>query len=270
MKRRRLGGAFTLVEMLTVIAIITILAGLIIPTVIGAMRNARQAVMTGMMSNLQTAIQVYYDDWNAYPPDSMEPNPASMGMDDDTHPSTPAECLAFYLGTSFTPRQSVGRVWIDDGSGGRKRNDDDTNTDGVDDEHLVPGAREVSATKTAGPYYKADKKFVKGFRVDVWPSLTDAWDQPLLYNAPGGLYGEPLHNSSSYDLFTFGVNGESKEATVTVRQAYTLPAMWTDTEWDTIMTDAECGNDVDPNYGGNRYDPTNDYVEEEADDINNW
>jgi len=57
-------------------------------------------------------------------------------------------------------------------------------------------------------------------------------------------------------------------ATVRIGQAYDPPTMWTDTQWDTIMTDDECGNDVNPNEGGNRY--SGDYVEEEADDINNW
>jgi len=251
MKRRKLIGAFTLIEMLTVIAIITILAGLLIPTVIGAMRDARLKVMKGMMSSLQLAIQLYYDDWNAYPPDSMEPNPGSMSLDNDTHPSTPAECLAFYLCTTFTPRSDVGNVQKGVTPG------------------LTPGGRETYATKSGGPYYEGDQKFLKVFRTVDWPALIDAWDQPLLYNAPGGLYGDPLHNTNSYDLFSFGVNGKSKLATISIRPACTPPA-WVDADWDTIMTDDKCGNDVNPNEGGNRYSPADEYVEEEADDINNW
>ena len=61
--------AFTLVELLTVIIIIGILAGLIVAAAIPARNRARIAAVNVEMNQLQTALEVYRDKYGDYPPD---------------------------------------------------------------------------------------------------------------------------------------------------------------------------------------------------------
>ena len=59
---------FTLIEMLTVIAIIGILAGLIIPAATKARRDAAISKAKATISALETALSMYYTDYGVYPP----------------------------------------------------------------------------------------------------------------------------------------------------------------------------------------------------------
>ena len=60
--------AFTLVELLTVIAIIAILMGLLFPAISGARDNARRADAGTMVRNIVNASKQYYNDYGKYPP----------------------------------------------------------------------------------------------------------------------------------------------------------------------------------------------------------
>ena len=60
---------FTLVEMLVVIAIIGILAGLTVPAVIGALRNAKAAAVAMEINQLDAACKAYKEKFGEYPPD---------------------------------------------------------------------------------------------------------------------------------------------------------------------------------------------------------
>lgn len=62
-------AAFTLVEMLTVIVIISLLAALIVPAVMRAIRTARQGAMKMEVSNLVMALENYRNQMGEYPPD---------------------------------------------------------------------------------------------------------------------------------------------------------------------------------------------------------
>ncbi|HTF56286.1 MAG TPA: prepilin-type N-terminal cleavage/methylation domain-containing protein [Planctomycetota bacterium] len=59
--------AFTLIEMLVVIVIIMILAGLLIPTVMRAICNAKAGSMEAMLTSLEQAAKSYETDTGAYP-----------------------------------------------------------------------------------------------------------------------------------------------------------------------------------------------------------
>ena len=69
--------AFTLIEMLTVIAIIAILTGLVIPAVIMAKRKARAAKAQSDIAALASAITMYISDFGAPPPTTTTPSTAA-------------------------------------------------------------------------------------------------------------------------------------------------------------------------------------------------
>ncbi len=61
--------AFTLMELLIVIAIISLLAAMLLPALGNARERARQANCTGNLRQFSQAIQMYMDDWDRqYPP----------------------------------------------------------------------------------------------------------------------------------------------------------------------------------------------------------
>lgn len=60
--------AFTLVELLTVIAIIAILMGLLFPAIINAKTAASRADAGTMVRNIVNASKAYYNDYGKYPP----------------------------------------------------------------------------------------------------------------------------------------------------------------------------------------------------------
>ena len=89
--------AFTLIEMLIVIAIISILAALIFP-VMDAVNKAKIINLTkGELANIETAIESYKAKYGVYPPDSYCPS---------STPANPIYINQLYyelLGTTFTP-----------------------------------------------------------------------------------------------------------------------------------------------------------------------
>ena len=66
---RRVGRGFTLVEMLVVITIIGLLAGLAIPAVIVARTHVRNAAVAMEVKQLEIACQAYKERFGEYPPD---------------------------------------------------------------------------------------------------------------------------------------------------------------------------------------------------------
>ncbi|MBI5685196.1 MAG: prepilin-type N-terminal cleavage/methylation domain-containing protein [Verrucomicrobia bacterium] len=67
MKRRLLRGGFTLVELLVVMTIMGILAGLLFPALTGGKRRADQVICTSNMSQLCKFIGQYARDKDVYP-----------------------------------------------------------------------------------------------------------------------------------------------------------------------------------------------------------
>ena len=65
MKNIRAG--FTLIELLVVIAIIATIIGLSLPNFLGARARARDVRRKGEMSQVKTALQVYYGNYGQYP-----------------------------------------------------------------------------------------------------------------------------------------------------------------------------------------------------------
>lgn len=66
---RRPRKGFTLIEVLVVMSIIAILAGLLLPALAKARRNARHTIAVQAMQAISIALEGYRSDWGAYPPD---------------------------------------------------------------------------------------------------------------------------------------------------------------------------------------------------------
>ena len=75
--RRR--SAFTLTELLIVIAIIAVLAGLIAAAAINALRKGRETRVSLEIKNMSTAIENFKNDYGAYPPNGMNPSSGAFG-----------------------------------------------------------------------------------------------------------------------------------------------------------------------------------------------
>lgn len=63
-------SAFTLIELLVVISIIAVLASLSFPAITGVMVNARKVQAKNDMSQIASAIKMYYTEYGRYPIDS--------------------------------------------------------------------------------------------------------------------------------------------------------------------------------------------------------
>ena len=63
-------ASFTLVELLVVVSIIGLLAGLGFPAITGAMKAGKKAEVAAMAESIKTAINAYYAEYSMYPTNS--------------------------------------------------------------------------------------------------------------------------------------------------------------------------------------------------------
>lgn len=84
---------FTLVELMTVIAIIVLLIGVLIPTLSSARRQAKEARTKGLVKSLESACEMFHTDLHRYP-QSHGPNPFE---DDESIALMGAQWLALQL-----------------------------------------------------------------------------------------------------------------------------------------------------------------------------
>ncbi len=90
MAPRRTNEGFTIIELLVVMGIIAILAGMLVPAVIAARRTIKEGATRIEIKGLEAAFVLYAHDWGTYPPDKN----ADMGYES-------GECLVYYLSTKF-------------------------------------------------------------------------------------------------------------------------------------------------------------------------
>ncbi len=106
-KPHKNSDAFTLIELLSVMVIILILAGITVPIVSSARTSAKKGVTSAQISQLELALKQFESDFGVFPPDSytMADTLISLGginipRDDDVDTGT--RCLVFFLGSTFT------------------------------------------------------------------------------------------------------------------------------------------------------------------------
>jgi prepilin-type N-terminal cleavage/methylation domain-containing protein len=73
MKRRRYNAGFTLVEMLIVVAVIAILATMVVGLAGRIDTQSKERALKSTFTLLDSALQEYYEYWNAFPDPNMNP-----------------------------------------------------------------------------------------------------------------------------------------------------------------------------------------------------
>ena len=96
-------GGFTLIELLIVISVIAILAAMILPGIISGSKRIRENLTRTEIGYLGMAMEQYYIDWGAFPPDKN-----SVDNWGGSPPYDSGECLAYYLGVTFRVNPDLG------------------------------------------------------------------------------------------------------------------------------------------------------------------
>ncbi len=153
MKAKR---GFTMIELLTVIAVIGILMALLLPVLANVRRNAKETATRTLIKSIETAIAAYEFDWGVFPPDGLTAavtalSPTVSGA--PTYNVSNSSALYYYLSTPF-------RI---------------TNT---------PAKGEVWASKDTGPYLDVPVRNQKnpGTASAKATDIIDVWGRPLQYN----------------------------------------------------------------------------------------
>ena len=109
MKIKTLSRGFTLIELLVVIAIIGILSTLLILQLNTARSKARDTKRVSDISQLRTAIELYYDNNGSYPADIST---ATIGryMSSGISPTDPSTAATYGYATTVVPRTKF-QVW---------------------------------------------------------------------------------------------------------------------------------------------------------------
>ena len=66
--RRGSGRGFTLIELMVLLVVIGVIAGIIIPQILGAARRSNEAALRGDLNNFRVAIEHFHADCGGYPP----------------------------------------------------------------------------------------------------------------------------------------------------------------------------------------------------------
>lgn len=104
---RRNRRGFTIVEILVVVVIIGVLATLIVPAFIGRMGEARRAVATAKLPNIETAIMLFRQDYDRWPVslDEIVSRPADIDEAKWNQPTLRAKDLLDPWGRQFLYRE---------------------------------------------------------------------------------------------------------------------------------------------------------------------
>ena len=93
---------FTLIELLVVISIISLLASILLVAVVGARAKARDSQRVSNVSQIKTALELYYSDNNAYPIGTYY-----SGWDSGNYPGSDHHCWCQSTSTSGSLEQGM-------------------------------------------------------------------------------------------------------------------------------------------------------------------
>lgn len=235
--------AFTLVELLVVVAIIAALAGILLPALLAARTGARMAATSSLIRSVAAACHAFEADHGRFPPVT-----STIHSDIDK----PAESLWFYL-----TRQT--RPGVDNFNPDTY---DETDPDTYDwDDPVIYGAQRT------GPYFAAQRGQLMDYDNDGVFEIVDVWGTPLLYNpANDGIHGGPHHNRLTFDLFSVGPNGTTRS-----HEANFMDYEFNQVVEGVITYDAWVQFCLENPGGGNdTTGPGGNAGAAEPDDINNW
>jgi len=188
----RFARAFTLIEMLVVIGIIVLLAGLLLPMTLKAFRAGARQRAAGDMNSIETALEAYKGDFGTYPQVDMPGTgfavlgktligPFGDGLNgtaqdpndpptfDSAKPYKPGDCVRQGTATYVATMESTGvappgnaplSAWV--------QLDVNDNADG-------PGFKTRGQGKTYGPYIQSGKFKTQGL------AILDHFGNPILY-----------------------------------------------------------------------------------------
>jgi len=161
-------SAFTLIEMLTVIAIIGILAGILLPTLHMVRKKARITQAASDIAALGQALTAYNADFGAFPPDSAAclPSGAGEAFEDLDNPN---EIVVWFLT----------REYVRTGGAGEPNLSETEWTVGPKD------AIKINARITAAgsPYLDVPTKARRDYDQDNFHEFVDPWGRPYMYKA---------------------------------------------------------------------------------------
>lgn len=118
MNRRSLARGFTLIELLVVIAIIGILSSVVIASLNGARKKARNARRVDDVKQLQLALSLYFDsnsgkypnDLNALAPTFIPKKPVDPDGVTQYMYAPLSSCLSYHLGTTLEDEGGSGNI----------------------------------------------------------------------------------------------------------------------------------------------------------------
>lgn len=97
---------FTLIEIMVVVIVIGVLAALVVPNFLGRAAKAKKAVAQQKIGNIETAINLFYQDYSRFPEtlEELVSKPADITEEQWTPPSLKAKDLKDPWGNPFVYR----------------------------------------------------------------------------------------------------------------------------------------------------------------------
>lgn len=164
----RISG-FTVIEMLVVITVISILAGILLPSLGTAQKRAKMTRTQGIIDSITMALKQYRTDYVAYPPDSDIPT-ISSGT------PTTATCVYYYSAATFIAGENSNNISAGPYMEYRQK-----------DKEITTQQADMDGDGTSD---------------DTLFEIVDAWGNPLIFDSTS-----PPNNTNSFDLYSYGPDG---------------------------------------------------------------
>jgi prepilin-type N-terminal cleavage/methylation domain-containing protein len=150
--------AFTLIELLTVIAIIGLLIAILVPSVISARKTAKIAAVRAQLDFISKGLEIFNTDFGFYPNSSRQDyKTAGDGLVQGSHRLSFSMLGRDFLGCpAQNPDDVNGYYYTQDGTFNVKAADGSTNVITADSANFGKIAAKVKKTQRKGPYVNAN------------------------------------------------------------------------------------------------------------------